>query len=301
MIKTEALRGLLSGCIIFASLAIAASAQDVPSRLCIRDTRLNLEVDTRALTYKAEVDGQSFNGVFGPVFWVPEFFYIAGIGNTPGFSFYTNISFLRHSSFADVRIGNQTFRAWNVEHLDCDGNPSTAPPFEVKITGELKGSPPFTPNLKAIPIDFENLSNYEWCVNGKMVAVGQSFSPTFTEPGRYTIEAEAIYNDIKASTEAEVVVEVEQTTPPPRPPNHPPTLAPGISGKLKKNRVIALTANASDPDGDTLDINWLCSDGLTATGAVVERIFKRGAFSCSCAASDGRGGAVAATIAFEIR
>lgn len=185
--------------ILFLSCAVLAQ---VPERLCVVSERGRIEIDTRNSVFQAQFNGQSYTGPFQVLLSEPSLFYLAGIGSAPGLTFYTNATWKRFSSFADVRLGS-SFRMWNDDHLDCDGNPSTASPYEVAITGATIGSAPFRTTLTAVPSDFETLTTYAWCVNDKMVAVGQSL--TIEVSGKVVVEVEAIYNDIRARTE--VVVE----------------------------------------------------------------------------------------------
>jgi len=253
----------------------------------VRDPRINLTIDTQALTYEAKMGDKLFAGQFVVLFWEPGLFYIAGSGSQPGFSFYTNISFLRHSAFADIRADSWNFRATNADHCDCDGNPSEAPKYDIEVVGATSGVAPFRTTLKIVSVDSETLSTYMWCVGDRMVS-GQTIDLEFTEPGQYRVEAEAFYNDIKADKDlvVEVTASAIEKSPDPDPINHPPSLQVVLPSKSKKNRDLSFAAVVSDPDGDAVLIEWGCSDGSQATGPLMVRSFAKGVYECSVKATD---------------
>lgn len=305
------MKQLLLSVLLLGCLAASSQAQ-VPAHLCVSSARGSLSVDTQNLTFDASFNGQSFSGPFQVLFWQPDLFYVAGIGITQGLSFYANISFLRNSSFANVKMAGQSFTITNESHGDCDGNPSLAPPFTARIypIGEevemyedmptIEGESPFSPMLCAIPSDSAVLTTYLWSTG----EVGNMIHPTFTE-GEHLITVEAIYNDIK--TTAKIVAKVGEHKDPPVPVPSPPVNRPPsvtITQRdlhVSKKSVVVFDTVATDPDGDPVTVNWELPDGSTVTGSSASfKFILKGSFTVTAHARDGRGGDASDSVTVKV-
>jgi PKD repeat protein len=82
------------------------------------------------------------------------------------------------------------------------------------------------------------------------------------------------------------------------PPNHAPQVSPTASVTTGyAPLVVAFVANATDPDGDTLNLAWDFGDGQTATGASVSHTYtSAGQFAAHVTATDPWGGVASATL-----
>lgn len=265
--------------------ALSALAQDVPAKLCVQGQRGRIEIDTVAKTFSATVDNVAYSGPVETVFWEPELFYAAFNGRDGDFSFFTNITFKRHASFADIRGLGVPFRMMNREHLDCEGKESTAEPYTVQVYAtKVRGPAPLTTMLCAVPSDFANFSTYQWSTG----QVGQMLPITIQTPGKYRFDVKATYIDIEAT--ASVVIEVTDDIP-----HSDPVIPPRVGihvdkleGRAKRDE-FTFTAIVVD-DGKPVSIRWEFSDGFVGEGWIVRRTFrKKGIHQAVCLVTDDDG------------
>jgi outer membrane protein OmpA-like peptidoglycan-associated protein len=95
--------------------------------------------------------------------------------------------------------------------------------------------------------------------------------------------------------------------PPPPPPNHPPTVTVAANPTkvfAGSGDSIALKAQASDPDNDTLNYKWSATGGgIEGTGAEVRwnsSGVKEGTYTATVTVDDGRGGTASASTDYQV-
>lgn len=288
-------------CLLAASPAIA-QLTPLPERLCVNDpAHGRLEVNTITRTFRADMKGREYSGqleLFEPT---SELEYIMLGGTVPSFRFFSNITYKRHASFARVQMEGQGFEMWNLQHLDCDGQPANVPPYEVHIyPRRVEGTAPLTVMLCAVPNDFTTLTTYMWSISGGQ-KTGNMIQATFAKPGVYRVRVDAKYIDIGASDEITVVVrepEVKDDDPSPAP-NEPPTVqisADKLRVKPKKG-VLTLNALAEDSDGEIQSVVWDFGDGTTGEGSTVHKTWrKKGSYVVTCRVKDDEGAEASASV-----
>jgi PKD repeat protein len=224
-----------------------------------------------------------------------------------GFRFFSNITYKRHASFARVTMDSGNFEMWNREHLDCDDQPTSAPPYSVHIyPRKVEGIAPFNVMLCAVPNDFATLTTYQWSVNGGQ-QIGNMISTSFTKPGVYRVRVDAKYIDIGASDEITVVVkapEVKGDDPPPPVETNEPPVVQINSDKLsvrQKKGVLTFNALAEDEDGEIQSIVWDFGDGTTGEGTTVHKTWRRnGSYTVTVRVRDDDGAEASASVTVQV-
>jgi chitinase len=119
-------------------------------------------------------------------------------------------------------------------------------------------------------------------INGRTGKI--SFKPGPRDSGTFKIKITVKDRDsLTASTE--FLLTVIKT-------NHPPVISsilPKDGTKVSQDRRIALSAQASDPDGDTVNYTWRDGDNLLGYGSEISVVFRdRGTYIITLTVSDGK-------------
>ncbi len=132
-----------------------------------------------------------------------------------------------------------------------------------------------------------SIVSYEWDFGDGTKGAGKTASHIYSEPGVYTLRLTVTDNSGAQATD-EVTVHVVKE-------NHPPVINSVSAEQMQvtPGTSIRITASTTDADGDSINYNWSCDEGIingagpTTTWVAPER---NGTYQVTLEVSDGHGG-----------
>lgn len=132
--------------------------------------------------------------------------------------------------------------------------------------------------------DDGTIVNYLWSMGNGDVVQNQSFSYTFTQVGRYSVQLIVTDNE-GASDSLFIVIDVVQ-------PNRAPSIS-NLSASSSSGAaplIVEFTASTSDPDGDSLSYAWSQGGQSSTSESWVQSFTEAGTYTVTLEVADGRGG-----------